>query len=255
LFLLQRQEAEASLWVRDAPLHELQVGEVLLRVGVKEALGVVTGVQQDLIHLLIKETSLVGHLHRQAVALLRINDASCGNLRLQQADPMVLQDQTLLHGLEEGDELSSVGVPVAGDGPLSREQLVLELGAHNAHAHSFLHRQLEALDGVDDVACGRLRLQELKGSARPDDPLLHGLVDRQTLLCELLASRLHQDASDGIRALQVLPYGLHLCHILYSLLALVQLVVEVLVDDLALQQLSGGHRAPQALKAHLALFL
>ncbi|KFW75459.1 hypothetical protein N305_06383, partial [Manacus vitellinus] len=182
-----------------APLHQLQVGQVLLSVGVEEALGVIAGVQQDLIHLLVKEAPLVGHLHGQAVALLGVDDAAGGDLRLQQADPVVLQDQTLLHGLEEGDELSSVGVPVAGDGPLGREQLVLELGAHDAHPHGFLHRQLEALDGVDHVARGRLRLQELEGSAGPDDPLLHGLVDGQTLL-----RGVHKDAGDAAGALQEL---------------------------------------------------
>ncbi|PKU30917.1 hypothetical protein llap_18779 [Limosa lapponica baueri] len=191
------QEAEASLWVGDAPLHELQVGEVLLRVGVEEALGVVAGVQQDLVHLLIEEAPLVGNLHGQAVALLGIDDASRRNLGLQQADPVVLQDQTLLHGLEEGDELSGVGIPVASDCPLSGEQLVLELGAHDAHPYSFLHCQLEALDGVNHVPRGRLRLQELKGGAWPDDTLLHGLVDGQPLL-----RGVHIDASNAAGALQ-----------------------------------------------------
>ncbi|KFR06009.1 hypothetical protein N306_04527, partial [Opisthocomus hoazin] len=254
LLLLQGQEAEAGLWVGDAPLHQLQVGEVLLRVGVEEALGVVAGIQQDLIHLLVEEAPLVGNLHGEAVALLGVDDASRRNLGLEQADPVVLQDQTLLHGLEEGDELPRVGIPVAGDRPLSGEQLVLELGAHDAHPHGLLHRQLEALDGVDHVARGRLRLQELEGGAWPDDALLHGLVHGQPLLQgELLAGRLHQDAGDGVRALQVLPHGLHLRHVLHRLLALVQLVVEVLVDDFAVQQLGGRHGGPEALEAHLAL--
>ncbi|KFO88841.1 hypothetical protein N320_04052, partial [Buceros rhinoceros silvestris] len=256
LLLLQGQEAEASLWVGDAPLHQLQVGEVLLRVGVKEALGVITGVQQDLVHLLIKEAPLVGDLHGQAVALLRVDDAASGNLSLKQADPVVLQDQPLLHGLEERDELPRVGIPVAGDRPLRREQLVLELGAHNTHPHSLLHRQLKALDGVNHVARGCLRLQELKRGAWPDDPFLHGLVHREPLLQgELLAGGLHEDAGDGIRAPQVLSHGLHLRHVLHRLLALVQLVVEVLVDDPAFQQLGSRHRGPEALKAHLALLL
>ncbi|KFV12268.1 hypothetical protein N339_04787, partial [Pterocles gutturalis] len=251
LLLLQGQEAEAGLRVSDAPLHELQVGEVLLRVGVEEALGVIAGVQQDLVHLLVEQAPLVGDLHGETVALLGVDDATSGNLGLQQADPVVLQDQTLLHGLEEGDELPGVGVPVASDRPLSREQLVLELGPHDAHPHSLLHRQLQALDGVNDVARGRLRLQQLEGSAWPDDPLLHGLVHGQPLLQgELLAGGLHQDASNSVRALQVLPYGLQLRHLLHRLLALVQLVVEVLGDYFAFQQLGGRYGCPQALKAH-----
>ncbi|KFP48375.1 hypothetical protein N323_07730, partial [Cathartes aura] len=251
---LQGQEAEAGLWVSDAPLHELQVGEVLLCVGVEEPLGVIAGIQQDLIHLLVKEAPLVGNLHREAVALLGIDYASRCNLGLEQADPMVLQDQTLLHGLEEGDELSRVGIPVAGDRPLSREQLVLELGAYDAHPHSFLHCQLEALDGVNHIPRGCLRLQELKCGAWPDDTLLHGLVHGQPLLCGV-----HKDTSDAAGALQellqVLPHRLHLRHVLHRLLALVQLVVEVLVDDFAFQKLSGRHRGPEALEAHLALLL
>ncbi|KFQ16356.1 hypothetical protein N330_06294, partial [Leptosomus discolor] len=254
LLLLQGQEAEAGLRVGDAPLHELQVGEVLLCVGVEEALGVIAGIQQDLVHLLVKEAPLVGNFHGEAVALLGIDDASRGDLGLEQADPVVLQDQTLLHGLEEGDELSGVGIAVAGDRPLSGKQLVLELRAHDAHPHSFLHRQLEALDGVNHVPRGCLRLQQLERGAWPDDTLLHGLVHGQPLL-----RRVHEDASDAAGALQELlqvrSHGLHLRHILHRLLALVQLVVEVLVDDFAFQQLGGRHRGPEALEAHLALFL
>ncbi|KFP28043.1 hypothetical protein N325_01027, partial [Colius striatus] len=226
--------------------------QLILGVGVEEALGVVAGIQQDLVHLLVEEAPLVGHLHGEPVALLGVDDASRRDLGLEQADPVVLQDQPLLHGLEEGNELPRVGIPVAGDSPLGREQFVLELRADDAHPHSFLHRQLQALDGVDDVARGRLRLQQLKRGAWPDDALLHGLGIVEG---ELLASRLHQHTGNGIRALQVLPHGLHLRHLLHRLLALVQLVVEVLVDDLALQQLGSRHGGPQALKAHLALLL
>ncbi|KFP43590.1 hypothetical protein N324_11321, partial [Chlamydotis macqueenii] len=249
LLLLERQEAEAGLRVSDAALHQLQVGEVLLCVGVEEALGVVAGIQQDGVHLLVEEAPLVGHLHGEAVALLGVDDAAGGDLGLEQADAVVLQDQPLLHGLEEGDELPGVGVPVAGDRPLGGKQLVLELGAHDAHPHSFLHRQLEALDGVDHVARGGLCLQQLECRAWPDDALLHGLVDGEPLL-----RGVHEDAGDAAGALQellqVLPHGWHLRHVLHGHLALVQLVVEVLVDDFALQQLSGGDGGPEALEAH-----
>ncbi|KFP61743.1 hypothetical protein N322_06358, partial [Cariama cristata] len=238
LLLLQGQEAEAGLWVGDAPLHELQVGEVLLCVGVEEALGVVAGIQQDLVHLLVEEAPLVGNLHGEAVALLGIDDASRCNLGLQQADPVVLQDQALLHGLEEGDELSGVGIPVAGDRPLSGEQLVLELGAHDAHPHSFLHRQLEALDGVNHIARGCLCLQQLKGSAWPDDTLLHGLVHGQPLL-----RGVHKDASDAAGALQ------ELLQVLRDLLdggeALLEALGRGFIHHLRTDQLLHGDLLPQ----------
>ncbi|KFQ48107.1 hypothetical protein N333_03528, partial [Nestor notabilis] len=242
LLLLQGQEAEASLRVSDAPLHELQVGEVLLCVGVEEALGVITGVQQDLIHLLIEEAPLVGDLHRQAVALLGVDDAAGGNLSLQQADPMVLQDQPLLHGLEEGDELPGVGVPVASDGPLSRKQLVLELRAHDAHANGLLHCQLQALDGVDDIACGCLCLQELKGGARPDDAFLHGLVDREPLLdAHLLVGGFDQQPSNAAPALQVPPDLIPLCELTNAHSALHQLLQALLAQDTSVHQLPCRH--------------
>lgn len=58
-------------------------------------------------------------------------------------------------------EMSSIGVLVAGDGAASRQHFALELRAHNAHAPAS-HGQLEPLNGADDVASGRLGLQELK---------------------------------------------------------------------------------------------
>ncbi|KAI6075512.1 hypothetical protein LUU34_01436300 [Aix galericulata] len=177
------------------------------------------------------------------MALLGINYASCGNLGLEQADAMVLQDQTLLHGLEQGDELSSVGIPVASDRPLSREQLVLELRAHDAHPHSLLHRQLEALDGVNHVPRGCLRLQELKRGAWPDDALLHGLVHGQPLL-----RGIHEDAGNAAEREQEEPAGLIFAaplqelrvaellirgwiHIASHLAGLRQHVIRVLVDE------------------------
>ncbi|KFP69405.1 hypothetical protein N310_05438, partial [Acanthisitta chloris] len=238
LLLLQGQEAQPRLRVRDATLHELQVGEVLLRVGVEEALGVIAGVQQDLVHLLVEETSLVGNLHGQAVALLGVDDASRGDLSLQQADPVVLQDQPLLHGLEEGDELPGIGVSVASDSSLSREQLVLELRAHNAHPHSFLHCQLEALDRVDHIARGCLRLQELEGSARPDDALLHGLVNGEPLL-----RGVHKDTGNAAGALQ------ELLQVLRDLLnggeALLEALGRGFVHHLREHQLLHGDLLPQ----------
>ncbi len=74
------KEAQASARVSNTPLHKLQVCEVLLSVGIKESFGVIMWIREDLVHLLIKVPSLVGHLHRKTMAVHRIIDSSSGDL-------------------------------------------------------------------------------------------------------------------------------------------------------------------------------
>ncbi|KAK7799240.1 hypothetical protein U0070_023693 [Myodes glareolus] len=135
------QEAQACLGVLHTALQQLQVGEVLMRVGVEEALGVVVRICQDAVHLFIEVATLVGHIHRHAMAVDRVDDAPCGNLSLQQADAMVPDDEVLLHGLKEGDLLPGVGVLVASDSTLGRQELVVQLRTHNPLLHSLIDGQ------------------------------------------------------------------------------------------------------------------
>ncbi|KFQ55526.1 hypothetical protein N334_06538, partial [Pelecanus crispus] len=256
LRLPQRQQVQARLRILDAPLLQLQVGEVLVGVGVEEALGVIGGVGEGSVHLLVKVAAPVGHLHGEAVAVHGFDDAAGGDLGLEQADGVLLDDETFLHGLEEGDGVARVGVLVPRDSLLSGEQLLVQFRPDDTSLHGLIDIQFPVLHRVNQEPGRCLGLQKDHGGAGPQQVPLHGLIDVQLLLeGELLAGRLHQDAGNGTRAPQVRPHRLHLRHVLHRLLALVQLVVEVLVDDFAFQQLSGRHRGPEALKAHLALFL
>ncbi|KFP18096.1 hypothetical protein Z169_02164, partial [Egretta garzetta] len=251
LGLPQRQQVQARLRILNAPLLQLHVGEVLVGVGVEEAPGVVTGVGEGAVHLLVEVASLVGHLHGQAVAVHGVDDAASGDLGLQQADAVLLDDEPFLHGLEEGDGVARVGVLVpTGHSLLCGQQLLMELRPHHLSLHRLIDREQLVPHGVDDVAGGSLHFQQGQGNRWLQQVSLQGVIEG-----ELLASRLHQDAGNGTRALQVLPHRLHLRHVLHRLLALVQLVVEVFVDDFAFQQLRGRHGGPEALEAHLALSL
>ncbi|KFQ16901.1 hypothetical protein N331_01181, partial [Merops nubicus] len=246
LRLPQRQQVQARLRILDALLLQLQVGEVLVGVGVKEALGVIGGVGEGPVHLLIEVATLVGHLHGQAAAVHGVDDATGGDLGLKQADAVLLDDKSFLHGLEEGDGVARVGVLVASDGLLSRQQLLVQLRPNDTSLDSLVDIQFPVLHRVNQEPGCCLGFQEDHGGAGPQQVPLHGFVDVQLLLGELLASGLHQDTSNGIGAPQVPPHGLHLRHVLHRLLALVQLVVEILVDDFAFQQLGSRHWAPQA---------
>ncbi|KFQ21791.1 hypothetical protein N332_12885, partial [Mesitornis unicolor] len=130
LFSKHIKEIKTRVRVGHAAAQELQVGEVLVGVGVEEALGVFRGVAQDLVDLLVEVAALVGSLHGQPVAVHGVDDAAGGDLGLQQADAVLPDDQLLLHGLEEGDLVASVGVSVARDGPLGRQQLLVQLRPH-----------------------------------------------------------------------------------------------------------------------------
>ncbi|KFQ91672.1 hypothetical protein Y956_05349, partial [Nipponia nippon] len=255
LRLPQRQQIQARLRILDALLLQLQVGEVLVGVGVKEALGVISGVGEGSVHFLVEVAPLVGHLHREAVAVHGVDDATGGDLGLEQADAVLLHDESFLHGLEEGDGVARVGVLVPSDSLLGRQQLLVQFRPDDTSLHSLIDIQFPVLHRVDQEPSCCLSLQEDHGGAGPQQVPLHGLIDVQLLLGRLHVDTSNADTGNDIRALQVLPHRLHLRHVLHRLLALVQLVVEVLVDYFAIQQLSGRHRGPEALEAHLALFL
>ncbi|KFQ16902.1 hypothetical protein N331_01182, partial [Merops nubicus] len=175
------QEAQPRVRVSHAPLHQLQVGQVLLRVGVEEALGVISGVREDLVHLLVEVAALVGSFHGQAVAVHGVDDAAGGDLGLEQADAVLLDDELLLHGLEEGDLVACVRILVAGDRPFGREHLVVQLRPDHALSHRLVHREPHVAHGVDEEAGGRLCFQEDQRGARAEQLLLHSLVDAHLL--------------------------------------------------------------------------
>ncbi|KFO88842.1 hypothetical protein N320_04054, partial [Buceros rhinoceros silvestris] len=192
------QEAQPCVWVSHTPLHQLQVGEVLLRVGVKEALGVISGVREDLVQFWAKVAPLVGHLDGQAVAVHGVDDAAGGDLGLEQADAVLLDDELLLHGLEEGDLITCVGILVARDSPFGGEHLVVQLRPDHPLSHCLIHREPRVAHRVDDEARGSLSFQENQRSARAEQLLLHGFVD-----AHLLIGGFDQQAGDAALALQV----------------------------------------------------
>ncbi|KFR06010.1 hypothetical protein N306_04528, partial [Opisthocomus hoazin] len=194
------QEAQPRVRVSHAPLHQLQVGEVLLRVGVEEALGVVGGVGEDLVHVLVEVAPLVGSFYRQAVAVHGVDDATGGDLGLEQADAVLLDDELLLHGLEEGDLVAGVGIPVAGDRPFRRQHLVVQFGPNHSLPHRLVHREPRVSHGVNHEAGGSLRFQEDQRGAWAEQLLLHGFVD-----AHLLIGGFDQQAGNAALALQVPP--------------------------------------------------
>ncbi|KFP69404.1 hypothetical protein N310_05437, partial [Acanthisitta chloris] len=237
------QEAQPCLWVSHTALHELQVGEVLLSVGVEEALGVVTGVREGLVHLLIEVAAFVGGFHGQAVAVDRVDDAAGGDLRLEQADAVVLDDEILRHGLEEGDLVTCVGILVAGDSSLSRQHLVVQLWPDHALSHRLVHRQPRVPHGVDDETGGSLSLQEHQRRARADQLLLHGLID-----AHLLVGGFDQQPSDAALALQVLLDVLPLRELVHAHNTLHQLVQALPAQNAGVSQLLRRHLLPDAVE-------
>ncbi|KFV79582.1 hypothetical protein N308_15829, partial [Struthio camelus australis] len=175
------EHEEPRVRVGDAAAEELHVGEVLVRVGVEEALGVVRGVGEDLAHLLVEVAAPVGHLHGDAVAVHGVDDAAGGDLGLEQADAVLLDNELLLHGLEEGDLLSCGWVGVARHGSFCAEKFFVQLAAHQPRGDGFVHGELLVLERVNDEARGSLRLQQHQGRALPQDALPHGLVDAHLL--------------------------------------------------------------------------
>ncbi|KFU99389.1 hypothetical protein N339_11232, partial [Pterocles gutturalis] len=249
------KEIKTSVRVGHAASQELHVGEVLVGVGVEEALGVVAGVAENLVHLLVEVAAPVGHLHGEAVAVHGVDDAAGGNLGLQQADAVLLDDEVLLHGLEEGDLVAGVGVGVARDGPLGRQQLLVQLAAHQATGDGLVHRELLVGQRVNEEAGGSLRLQQHQGRALPQDALPHGLVDGHLLHLGGVGLGGHQHAGDAARAVQVALDGGHFCHLLHRLGALDQVGQRVLVNDARVQQVRGGHLPPEACEFHGAAAL
>ncbi|KFQ02291.1 hypothetical protein N330_04697, partial [Leptosomus discolor] len=246
------KEIKTSVRVGHAATQELHVGEVLVGVGVKEALGVVIGVREDLVHLLVEEAAPVGPLHGQAVAVHGVDDAAGGDLGLEQADAVLLDDELLLHGLEEGDLVAGVGVGVARHGPLGRQELLVQLAAHQPGGDGLVHGELLVVERVDDEAGGRLRLQQHQSRALPQDALPHGLVDAHLLHLGGVGLGGHQHASDTARAVQVALDRGHFRHLLHRLGALDEVGQRVLVDDARVDQVRGGHLPPEAREFHLA---
>ncbi|KFW61021.1 hypothetical protein AS28_14267, partial [Pygoscelis adeliae] len=175
------QEAQPRVWVSHAPLHELQVGEVLLCVGVEEALGVISGVGEDLVHLLVEVAPLVGSFYRQAVAVDRIDDAAGGDLGLEQADAVLPDDELLHHGLEEGDLVARVRILVAGYRPFSRQHLIVQFWPNHSLSHRLVHREPRVSHRVNYEAGGSLRFQEDQRGAWAEQLLFHGFIDAHLL--------------------------------------------------------------------------
>ncbi|KGL88353.1 hypothetical protein N301_11116, partial [Charadrius vociferus] len=241
--------------VGHAAAEELHVGEVLVGVGVEEALGVVGGVGEDLAHLLVKVAAPVGHLHGEAVAVHGVDDAAGGDLGLEEAYAVLLDDELLLHGLEEGDLVAGVGVGVARDGPLGRQELLVQLAAHQPGGDGLVHGELLAGERVNEEAGGSLRLQQHQGRALPQDALPHGLVDAHLLHLGGVVLGGHQHAGDAARAVQVALDGGHFRHLLHRLGALDEVGQRVLVDDARVQQVRGGHLPPEAREFDVAAAL
>ncbi|KAI6075513.1 hypothetical protein LUU34_01436500 [Aix galericulata] len=174
----ERQEAQSRVWVSHTPLHELQVGEILLCVGVEEALGVIGWVGEDLVHLLVKVAALVGSFDGEAVAVHGVDDAAGGDLGLEQADAVLLDDELLLHGLEEGDLVSRVRIFVASHRSFSRQHFIVQLWPN----HSFSNRLPRIPHRVNYEARGSLRFQEDQRSAWAEQLLLHGFIDAHLLI-------------------------------------------------------------------------
>ncbi|KFO78860.1 hypothetical protein N303_03383, partial [Cuculus canorus] len=222
------EEAEPRGRLGDAPLQELQVGEVLLGVGVEEALGVVAGVGEDGVHLLVEVTALVGHLDGDAVAVDGVDDAAGGHLGLQEADAVLLDDELLLHGLEEGDLLAGVRIAVPG-------QFLVEFRSHQTDADGFVHRVGLVLDGVHQAAGGGLDLQEHHGGAGHQEMFPQRLVEALPLPGRENhtgnARRPPEEPLDGI----VLRYFLG------GNLSFFKISEEVRADDSRLQEVPGAH--------------
>ncbi|KGL88351.1 hypothetical protein N301_11114, partial [Charadrius vociferus] len=208
------KEKKTSIRVGHAAAEELHVGEVLVGVGVEEALGVVGGVGEDLAHLLVKVAAPVGHLHGEAVAVHGVDDAAGGDLGLEEAYAVLLDDELLLHGLEEGDLVAGVGVGVARDGPLGRQELLVQLAAHQPGGDGLVHGELLAGERVNEEAGGSLRLQQHQGRALPQDALPHGLVDAHLLHLGGVVLGGHQHAGDTSSSLKVSSHTFHLCYFL-----------------------------------------
>ncbi|KFO58820.1 hypothetical protein N302_07292, partial [Corvus brachyrhynchos] len=254
LFSKNIKEIKARVRVRHAAPQQLQVRQVLVGVGVEEALGVVAGVGQDLAHLLVKVATLVGRPHRPPRVRGAVGPAG-GDLGLEQADAVIPDDQLLLHGLEQGDFVARIGVRVARHGPLGRQQLLVQLAAPQPGGHSLVHRELLVLDWVDQEAGGRLCLQQHQRRALPQDALPHGLVDAHLLHLARLGLGGHQHAGNDARAVQVALDRGHLRHLLHRLGALHQVGQRVRVDDARVQQVRGAHLPPEACEFHAAAAL
>ncbi|KAG9355851.1 hypothetical protein JZ751_000693 [Albula glossodonta] len=131
-FLGNDKQAEASLGVSRAPLHKLQ----------------------NLVHFFIKISSLVCYFHGHPVAMYGIDDASGGDLRFQEANAMILDDQ----------------------------QFALPLCTDNTRRHRLFYGELLVLHRIDHKASGSLRLQQNKSSSRSQIAFVSCFRDAHDLL-------------------------------------------------------------------------
>ncbi|KFO63263.1 hypothetical protein N302_08428, partial [Corvus brachyrhynchos] len=233
------QHVQPSLWVLDTSLQELHICQVLMGVGVKEALGVITGVREDLIHLLVEVATLVGHLHRHTVAVHGVDDATGGNLGLEQADAVALHNQPLVHGFKQGHWGFGVGVSVAPcHGPFRVLQLLVDIWPNDALPHSLIHTELLVAHRVNDEARGSLGLQQGQGYSWHHDVLLHGLINAHSLV-----GWLEHNPPNAARAIEVLPDRVHVQHLFWGDGSLQHLLKQGPVNDTSFHQVISTHIA------------
>ncbi|KFQ30900.1 hypothetical protein N331_09152, partial [Merops nubicus] len=190
LFSKNLKEIKTSVRVGHAAAQELHVGEVLVGVWVEEALGVVRGVGEDLVHLLVKVAALVGSFHGQAVAVHGVDDAAGGDLGLEQADAVLLDDELLLpaleagpHGLIDAHLLHLLGVGLGGHHHAGDAARAVQVALDGGHFRHLLHR-LGALDQVvQRLLVDDARVQQVGGGHLPPEAreldlaaALHGLL-------------------------------------------------------------------------------
>ncbi|TRY88261.1 hypothetical protein DNTS_022640 [Danionella cerebrum] len=164
-FFHNHKQTQASVGVSHTALHKLQVGKILLCVGVKETFGVVIWISQNLVHLLIEVASLISHLYRNTMAVHRINDSPSGDLGFQQTNSMLFDDEVFFQGLEQGYYFPRVGICVASHSPFSREDLENGLGMfiNEEVVLSFFHnhKQTQASVGVSHTALHKLQVGKI----------------------------------------------------------------------------------------------
>ena len=99
------KQQKLCLWIFNATIHQLEICEILIRVWIKESFRVVAGILQNAVHLFIKQaceryllkiasntiqaqelTSIKRDIYWQSVIGNRINNASSGDLCLQQSN-------------------------------------------------------------------------------------------------------------------------------------------------------------------------
>ncbi|OBS74165.1 hypothetical protein A6R68_15295 [Neotoma lepida] len=149
----ERQETQACLGVLHTALQQLQ--EVLMHVGVEETLSVITQVSQDAVHLFIDVATLVGHVHRHMMAVYQVDDATCGNLSLQQADVMVLDNKVrhlkpkIVCQLQRGGEGAGARMRTSSTFNVNKDD-----GSWYAQCQDIIFPEEELNDSKEDEALG-----------------------------------------------------------------------------------------------------